>query len=119
MPHQDSSLILSVNDLSKNFGGITAIERLTLSFDHCKLQSIIGPNGAGKTTLFNLITGMFPPTSGKIFFKGEEITYLPSPKIFRRKNVRTFQISSVFPELSALKNVEIAAQGRCRTSKSP
>lgn len=116
---EGTSPLLEVKNLKKNFGGLIALDNITLSFYPFILQSIIGPNGAGKTTLFNLITGMFPPTSGKIFFKREEITYLPSPEIFRRKIVRTFQISSVFPELSVLKNVEIAAQGRCRTCKSP
>jgi branched-chain amino acid transport system ATP-binding protein len=111
--------ILSLQNLTKHFGGLTAIDRVNLSFQERKLQSIIGPNGAGKTTLFNLITGMFPPNSGQIFFKGEDITHLPSADIFRRRIVRTFQISSIFPALSVLKNVEIAAQGRHRTSNSP
>jgi branched-chain amino acid transport system ATP-binding protein len=111
--------ILSLQNLTKHFGGLTAIDRVNLSFQERKLQSIIGPNGAGKTTLFNLITGMFPPNSGRIFFKGEDITHLPSADIFRRRIVRTFQISSIFPALSVLKNVEIAAQGRHRTSNSP
>lgn len=119
MLNQNDKPILKLNDLFKYFGGLAAIEGVTLSFDRCKLQSIIGCNGAGKTTLFNLITGMFPPTSGQIFFKGVNITYLPSHEIFRRKIVRTFQISCIFHELSVLKNVEIAAQGRYRTSNSP
>lgn len=116
---QDDSAILEVRHLTKRFGGLTAVDNVTLSFYPGKLQSIIGPNGAGKTTLFNLLTGMFPPTSGQIFFWGEEITDLPSPDIFRRRIVRTFQISSIFPELTVFKNVEVAAQGRYRTSNSP
>lgn len=114
-----NNVILELRNLTKQFGGLTAIDRVSLAFQEHKLQSIIGPNGAGKTTLFNLITGMFPPNSGQIFFKGENITHLPSPDIFRRRIVRTFQISSIFPTLPVLKNVEIAAQGRYRTSKSP
>jgi branched-chain amino acid transport system ATP-binding protein len=117
MPPED--LILELKNLTKQFGGLVAIDNLSLPFFKGKLQSVIGPNGAGKTTLFNLITGMFPPTSGKILFKGEEITHLSSPDIFRRRIVRTFQISSIFPQLTVLKNVEIAAQGRFRTSNSP
>ena len=101
------------------FGGLTALSGVTLSFDRGKLQSVIGPNGAGKTTIFNLLTGMFKPTSGQIFFKGEDITHLSPPEIFRRRIVRTFQISSIFPELTVMKNVAIAAQGRYRTSNSP
>jgi branched-chain amino acid transport system ATP-binding protein len=84
--------ILSLQNLTKHFGGLTAIDRVNLSFQERKLQSIIGPNGAGKTTLFNLITGMFPPNSGQIFFKGEDITHLPSADIFRRRIVRTFHM---------------------------
>ena len=116
---QNDTPILELKDLTKNFGGLTAIQHLTLPFYHQKLQSIIGPNGAGKTTLFNLITGMFPPDSGHIFFKGEDITHLSAPNIFRRRIVRTFQVSSIFPQLTVLKNVQIAAQGRYRTSNSP
>jgi branched-chain amino acid transport system ATP-binding protein len=116
---QETIPILEVKDLSVHFGGLTALDRVNLSFHSGKLQSIIGPNGAGKTTLFNLLTGMFPPSSGHILHKGEEITRLHPPEIFRRRIVRTFQISAIFPELSVLKNVEIAAQGRFRTSNSP
>ena len=116
---QEQSPILELKDLTKHFGGLLAIDRVSLSFHERKLQSIIGPNGAGKTTLFNLITGMFPPNVGRIFFKGGDITHLSSPDIFRRRIVRTFQISSIFPALTVLKNVQIAAQGRYRTSNSP
>jgi len=111
--------ILELKNLTKIFGGLTAIHDLSLTFYSQKLQSIIGPNGAGKTTLFNLITGMFSPDSGHIFLKGEDITHLSAPEIFRRRIVRTFQISSIFPQLTVLKNAEIAAQGRHRTSNSP
>ncbi len=121
MPHipQNDTPILELKNLNKNFGGLTAIHQLTLPFYPHQLQSIIGPNGAGKTTLFNLITGMFPPDSGHIFFKGEDITHLSAPDIFRRRIVRTFQISSIFPQLTVLKNVQVAAQGRYRNSNSP
>ena len=111
--------ILETKNLTKRFGGLIAVDNVTLSFYPGKLQSIIGPNGAGKTTFFNLVTGMYSPTIGQIFFKGEEITRLSPPNRFRRGIVRTFQISSIFLELSVLKNVEIAAQGRYSTSNSP
>ncbi len=114
-----STPILEVKELTKRFGGLTALDRVTLHFQAGQLHSIIGPNGAGKTTLFNLLTGIFPPTSGQILFKGEEITGLDSSDLFRRGMVRTFQISSIFPQLSVLKNVEIAAMGRHRNSGSP
>lgn len=111
--------VVHVTNLTKRFGGLVAIENVNLSFQSGKLQSIIGPNGAGKTTFFNLLTGMLPSTSGQIFFKGKEITHFRPPEIFRLGIVRTFQITSLFPKLSVLKNVEIAAQGRYRTSNSP
>ena len=105
--------------MTKSFGGVIAVKNVSLCFQRGKLNSIIGPNGAGKTTFFNLLTASFPPTSGQIFFKGEETTHLSPPEIFRRRVVRTFQISSIFPELTVAKHVEIAAQGRFRTSNGP
>lgn len=111
--------LLRVENLSKHFGGLIAVDDVTMSFLPNKLHSIIGPNGAGKTTYFNLLTGMFPPSGGKIFFKDQEITNLGPDETFRRRMVRTFQITSIFPKLSVLKNVEIAAQGRYRSSNSP
>ncbi len=111
--------ILETKNLTKHFGGLAAVHQVSLSFYPGKLQSIIGPNGAGKTTFFNLISGMFQPTSGQILFRGKDITRLSRADIFRVGIVRTFQISSIFPELTVLKNVEIAAQGRYRTSNSP
>jgi branched-chain amino acid transport system ATP-binding protein len=116
---EGTSPLLEVNNLKKIFGGLIALDNITLSFYPSKLQSIIGPNGAGKTTLFNLITGMYQPTQGKVFFKGEDITNLPCPKIFSRRIVRTFQVTNIFSELSVKKNVEIAAVGRYQTSNSP
>ena len=117
--NQKKELILQTTDLTKNFGGLAAIHKVNLSFYSGQLQSIIGPNGAGKTTFFNLLTGMFPPTSGRISFKGHDITDLGPTETFRLRIVRTFQKSSIFPKLTVLKNIEIAAQGRFRTSNSP
>jgi branched-chain amino acid transport system ATP-binding protein len=111
--------LLETKDLTKAFGGVVAVNKASLKFKKGELCSIIGPNGAGKTTFFNLLTASFPPTSGQIVYKGEEITNLSPPDIFRRRIVRTFQISSIFKELSVLKHVEIAAQGRYRHSNSP
>jgi branched-chain amino acid transport system ATP-binding protein len=117
--NQRKELILQTTDLTKNFGGLTAVNEVNLSFYYGQLHSIIGPNGAGKTTFFNLLTGMFPPTSGRIYFKDRDITDFDPIKTFRLRIVRTFQKSSIFPQLTVLKNTEIAAQGRFRTSNSP
>ena len=111
--------MLETRNLTKSFGGVVAVKNVSLQFKQGELTSIIGPNGAGKTTLFNLLTASFLPTSGQIFFKGKETTDLTPPEIFRRRIVRTFQISSIFPELNVLKHVEIAAQGRFRNSNGP
>jgi branched-chain amino acid transport system ATP-binding protein len=116
---QSDGALLRVENLTKHFGGLTAVNDITMSFQPHKLHSIIGPNGAGKTTYFNLLTGMFLPSAGKIFLKNRDITSLGPDDTFRLRLVRTFQITSIFPMLSLLKNVEIAAQGRYRGSNSP
>jgi branched-chain amino acid transport system ATP-binding protein len=115
----DSIPLLETKNLSKSFGGVTAVDDVSIQFKEKQLCSIVGPNGAGKTTLFNLITAQFPPSSGNIYFKSKPITNLSPDEIFRRGIVRTFQIPSVFPKLTVLKNIEIAAQGRFRTSNVP
>ncbi len=111
--------ILEVRDLVKRFGGLVAINGVNLAFYQGEFHSVIGPNGAGKTTLFNSLAGMFPPTSGEIFFNNKNVTGMRPFELFRLRMVRTFQISSIFSGLTVLKNVEIAAQGRHRTSNSP
>ena len=78
--------ILATEGLTKNFGGLRAIDSVSLQFEEGKLTSVIGPNGAGKTTLFNLLTGLIKSDSGKIIFKGEDITKLPIHGIVRKGN---------------------------------
>jgi branched-chain amino acid transport system ATP-binding protein len=111
--------LLEVKSLTKSFGGLMAVDDVSIQFKEKELCSIVGPNGAGKTTFFNLITGQCPPSSGKIYFKGKPITNLAPDEIFRMGIVRTFQEPSVFPKLTVLKNIEIAAQGKFRTSNVP
>lgn len=111
--------ILRVDGLTKNFGGIKAVRNVSLSFERGQLHSVIGPNGAGKSTFFNLLSGMYSPTKGSIYLNDVDVTRLPPEERFRRGMVRTFQLNSIFPKLSVLKNVEIAVYGRYRTSKSP
>ena len=96
---------LEIIGLTKNFKGITAVSDLDLSVEKGEIVGIIGPNGAGKTTLFNMITGFFPPTKGKIIFKGEDITGLKPYEIVKRGLVRTFQLSILFQEATVLENV--------------
>ena len=83
---------------------------MSLVVETGELRAIIGPNGAGKTTLFHLVSGLLPPTAGQIVFDGEDVTRLAGPERCRRGISRTFQITSIFPELSALENVRMAVQ---------
>lgn len=97
--------MLNISNLHKRFGGVQAIENVTLSIEGEKIWSLIGPNGAGKTTLFNLITGTLRPDSGKIEFMGEEITHLKPHQICRKGIARTYQQKNLFPNLSVSDNV--------------
>jgi branched-chain amino acid transport system ATP-binding protein len=92
--------VLRVEELRKSFGGVSAMNGVSLSFEAGSLTAIIGPNGAGKTTFFNLITGAFRPDSGRVLLAGEEIEGLPAPEIVRRGMGRAFQIASIFPTLT-------------------
>jgi len=102
--------ILRIENLNKNFGGLSAVRNVHLEFHEKELCSVIGPNGAGKTTFFKMIMGLLPPTSGRIFFKNRDITNLPTHKISRLGICQTFQILSIFPNLTAMENIRIAAQ---------
>jgi ABC-type branched-subunit amino acid transport system ATPase component len=97
--------MLHITTLYKSFGGIHAIENVSLSIESGKIWSMIGPNGAGKTTLFNLITGTLPADSGKIEFIGEDITKLKSHEICRKGIARTYQQKNLFPNLTVFENV--------------
>lgn len=103
-------MLLSTENLTKQFGGLTAVDSVNYSIEEGSLSSIIGPNGAGKTTFFNLVCGFFPPTHGKIIFKGEDVTKLPVNKRVAKKIVKTFQISSIFNDLSVIDNAIISIQ---------
>src|SRR5262245_10125268 len=96
----DSVDMLTIEALSKSFGGVAAINGVTLHFAEGSLTAVIGPNGAGKTTFFNLITGAFRPDSGRILLAGEDIAGLTAPQIVRRGVGRAFQIASIFPSLT-------------------
>jgi branched-chain amino acid transport system ATP-binding protein len=110
---EDGALLLT-QQLTKSFGGLKAVDGVDFAVERGELRAVIGPNGAGKTTFFNLITGLFPPTAGRIFFRGEEITGLPSHRVARKGIGRTLQVTSLFPSLTVYENVWIAAQSRRR-----
>lgn len=100
--------ILSVVNLNKSFGGLTAINDVSLDIEKETINAIIGPNGAGKTTFFNLISGRIKPDSGSIFFDGDNITNMLTEKIISKGIGRTFQITNIFPQLTAFENIQAA-----------
>jgi branched-chain amino acid transport system ATP-binding protein len=99
--------MLRAASVSKAFGGLIAVNSVDMSLEEGQILGLIGPNGAGKTTLFNVITGLYPATSGEIYFKGQRITNLSQPNIVRRGMCRTFQVLRIFRNLSVLDNVLI------------
>jgi branched-chain amino acid transport system ATP-binding protein len=102
--------LLRVETVSKHFGSLVAVRGVSMSVEPGELRAVIGPNGAGKTTFFNLITGLFQPTSGRIIFDGEDVTgVLPARRVWRGI-ARTFQITEVFPELSVHENLRIPVE---------
>ena len=105
-------MILEVDGVSKHFGALAALTRVSFSVAPGQVFSVIGPNGAGKSTLFNVISGLHQPTAGAVRFAGEAITGLPPEQLNRRGLAKTFQITNVFPEISVLDNVRVAAQSR-------
>ena len=102
---------LVLEGLTKEFGGLVAVEHVTLEIKAGERHGIIGPNGAGKTTLFNLICGDLSPTEGKIVHFGQDVTRLRTHKRIALGMARTFQINNLFPKLTVLQNVLLAAQG--------
>lgn len=104
--------LLQANDVSKRFGGLSALDKVNLTLETGKLHAIIGPNGAGKTTFFNVITGTLPVSDGRIKFLGDDITDDAVHQISLRGLARTLQIKSVFGNMTVLENLWIAAQSR-------
>jgi branched-chain amino acid transport system ATP-binding protein len=102
--------ILQTHGLTKEFRGFVAVKAIDLAIRRYSIHALIGPNGAGKTTCFNLLTKFLTPSAGTIIYKGIDITQHRPAQITRLGLVRSFQISSVFPDLSVLENVRIALQ---------
>lgn len=102
--------LLYAEGLTKIFGHLIAVDHVTLGIEKNGVLSIIGPNGAGKTTFFNLLTGFYRPDSGKVIFKGEEITHLPPHEIIKHGISRSFQVASLFDDMSVLENVQMGVQ---------
>lgn len=104
--------MLEVTSISKAFDGFKAVNNANLTVQKGEIVAVIGPNGAGKTTLFNLITGIIKPDSGKVLFKGEDITGLPPHEVCRKRISRSFQIVNVFQRLTVFENVQISVLSR-------
>ena len=110
--------LLSVERVTRRFGGIVAVEDVSLGVEGGEIAGLIGPNGAGKTTLFNLITRLYRPDSGEIAFDGESLLRTPPYAVVRRGIARTFQNVELFRSLSVLENVQVGAHAR-RGDRSP
>jgi len=110
--------LLRTVGLTKDFGALRVLDHIDLEVQEGTLHSVVGPNGAGKTTLFNLISGFLRPTEGKVEFKNREITHLPPHQMAHLGIRRSFQVITLFPELTVLENVRLAiqAQGKERFS---
>ncbi len=106
------SVVMEVEGLSKHFGGLVAVQDLNLNVKQGQVFGLIGPNGAGKTTVFNVVTGIYAPTAGRVRFRGCEIGGLKPHLIARRGIARTFQNIRLFTQLTVFENVLTAAQGR-------
>ncbi len=106
--------LLDLRGVTMSFGGLTVVDRLDLHVDEGEIVSVIGPNGAGKTTLFNLITGVYRPTSGDIVFAGESIKGLEPHRITRRGIARTFQTLRLFLNMTVRENVMAATYGHTK-----
>lgn len=104
--------LLKCEGLTKYFGGLCAVKNLTFEVNEGELLGIIGPNGSGKTTVFNCIAGFYPPSSGKVYFEGKEITGMPSHKVSKIGIARTFQLTKPFQNLTVLENVMAGAVGK-------
>lgn len=113
-PNTDSKLenqprdhFLVIDKVSRHFGALKAVDDVSFSVKKGQIFSVIGPNGAGKTTLFNVITGIYPPTSGKVLFEGKNLEGLPAHQITRLGIARTYQIVRLFDNMSVLENVTV------------
>jgi branched-chain amino acid transport system permease protein len=108
----NGNVVLAAKDLTKRYGGLTAVDKVSFEVVEGEIRALIGPNGAGKTTFFNILAGAIPPTSGEIFFRGDRVTNASSTAICQRGLVKSFQINQLFPGLTVWDNVRISAIAR-------
>ena len=113
-----ADVVLAVEGLRKSFGGVHAVDGVSLALARGEIRALIGPNGAGKSTLFNILTGQLRPDAGEVRFEGRRVTGLPPHAVARLGVGRTFQITATFGSLSALENVQVARLARARSSRA-
>jgi branched-chain amino acid transport system ATP-binding protein len=106
--------VLETRGLSKSFGGVRAVDGVSLALPKGEIRALIGPNGAGKTTFFNMLTGQLQADAGQVLFKGQRLSGLPPWAVWRRGISRTFQITATFATLTALENVQVARLSHAR-----
>ncbi len=105
-----SDVLIRTEGLRKEFGALVAVDDVSVSIERGTLHSIIGPNGAGKTTFFNLVSGTIKPTAGRVYLDGDDVTNIPVHRTIHHGIGRSFQITNLFPSLTVLENVRLAAQ---------
>ena len=111
--------ILRTREVTRRFGGLTAVNKVSLALATGEIRALIGPNGAGKTSLFNLITGVLPCSSGEIEFKGRQIQHLPPFRRFKLGMARSFQLVNLFADLSVEQNIRVAVQAALKRTTHP
>jgi branched-chain amino acid transport system ATP-binding protein len=112
-----TQVALEAKDVVKSFSGFRALDNLSMQIARGSIHAVIGPNGAGKSTFLGVLSGFVKPTSGRVFFNGRDITPLPPSDVARLGIVRSFQINSIFPHMTALENVKVALQARTALSR--
>jgi len=111
-PAPTDTPVLQTEALTMQFGGLTAVNRVSLRIPRGEIRAVIGPNGAGKSTFFNCLTGVLRPTSGHIYLNGEDVTGLPPNAVSHKGLARSYQITNILPGATVLENVRVAAQSR-------
>ncbi|MBY0147275.1 ABC transporter ATP-binding protein [Neobacillus niacini] len=109
-------IFLETRKLTKNFGGLVAVNNVDFAIEQGKINAIIGPNGAGKSTFFNLISGFHPPSSGQVIFKGQDVTKLPANKIAQLGVARTFQTTNLFEQSTVIDNIIVGHRLRTKSN---
>src|SRR5690349_21920159 len=118
-PAPAGATFLRMENVSRHFGTLKAVDGVSFEMRAGELRAVIGPNGAGKTTFFNLISGLLPPTAGRVMFEGEDITQQTIVHRVAKGIVRTFQITEILPDLSVFENIRVGVETAARLNARP